>query len=200
MSETATTNPPIDERILDELVPPPSPRWRRVVLWVAFLGIVGAFAWATTSGTVIPHVSTSVEAWGGSGPVRVTTSVQNNSRVDIEVVDGPRPRPGLSSIGYTAGNLTSVDNLPARGPSNPFPLRLAPGESTQLTAWYRVTDCQAIKGIDRNDDEIDLQVRIADGPASWITTERTINAQDLGPAGTQQVSWSAGITEHACKN
>lgn len=149
---------------------------------------------------MIPHVSTSVEAWGGYGPVGVTTSVQNNSRVDIEVVDGPRPRLGLSSIGYTTGKYTTVGDMPAKGPSNPFPLRLAPGESTQITAWYRVTDCEAIEGIGRNDDAIDLQVRIADGPASWITAERSIDAQDLASTGPQQASWSAGIAERACKN
>lgn len=212
MSETATINPPIDERILDELVPPPGPRWRRVVLWLAFLGIVGAFSWAFTSGTVTPHVSINVESWGGTGPVSVTTSVQNNSRVDIEVVGGPRPRPGLTLIGYATGRPTD-DLQPKKRPSNPFPLRLGPGESIQITAWYRVGDCQAIKGIDRNDDAIDLQVRIADGPASWISTERSSDqtligwiGADLGtdqPLGKStrlhQASWAAGISEHACK-
>jgi hypothetical protein len=126
--------------------------------------------------------------------------VQNNSRVDIEVVDGPRPRPGLSSIGYTTGSLTTVDYTPTKDPSNPFPLRLAPGQSVQITAWYRVTDCQAIKGIGRTDDAIDLQVRIADGPASWITAERSIDTQGIGSTGPEHGSWSAGIAEFACQN
>ena len=198
MSESATAYPMIDETILDELVPPPGPLWRRVALWVAFLGIVGATAWATASGTVIPQISTSANGWGDDGPIMVATSVQNTSRVDIEVVDGPRPRPGLSLLGYTTGSVTPVDTMPEEKLADPFPLRLKPDEFVDLTAWYRVTDCQAIEDINQNDDQIDLQVRIADGPASWFTAERNIDAQDLGSFDSAQTSWPAAIAHQAC--
>lgn len=200
MPESATEYPTIDESILDELVPPPGPMWRRVALWAAFLGIIGASAWATTSGTVIPQVATSVSWMGGTGPVGVNTSVQNTSRVDIEVVDGPRPRPGLSLIGYTTEYLTPADDMPADGLPNPFPLRLEPDEFIDLTVWYRVTDCQAAEGIDQSDDQIDLQVRIADGPASWFTAERNIDAQNLEHGDSAQTSWPAAVAHYACRN
>lgn len=196
--ESATLHPPIDEHILNELVPPPGPMWRRAILWAAFLGMVGAISWATTSGTVIPQVSTNVVAWGGTGPVGVTSDVMNDSRVAIEVVDGPRLRPGLKLMGYNTEPNASPEFAPAESPSDPFPLRLAPGQSVGLTAWYRVTDCQAVEGIDRDDDQIELQVRIADGPASWITAERTIDATDVEPIDSPKTSWPAGVAHRAC--
>lgn len=213
VSDTATTDLPIDEHILDELVPPPGPWWRRVLGWVSFLGIVGVLAWTIISGTVVPHASIVPESWGGTGPVSVTAAVKNDSRVDIEVVAGPRARLGLSSIGYATGTPTDA-HQPSSGGSNPFPLRVAPGKTLQITSWYRVTDCRAIKAISRNDDEIDFQVRIADGPASWITAERSSRDQMLGWIGADldgdqkpgkstplhQESWAAGIAEFACKN
>lgn len=128
--------------------------------------MVGAISWAATSGTVIPQVSTSVVAWGGTGPVGVTSEVMNDSRVAIEVVDGARPRPGLKLMGYTTEPNASSEFAPTESPSDPFPLRLEPDQSVDLTAWYRVTDCQAVEDIDPGDGEIELQVRIADGPAA----------------------------------
>ena len=196
--ESATLNPPIDEHLLDELVPPPGPLWRRAVLWVAFLGMVGAISWAATSGTVIPQVSTSVMAWGGTGPVGVTSEVMNDSRVAIEVVDGARPRPGLKLMGYTTEPNASSEFAPTESPSDQFPLRLEPDQSVDLTAWYRVTDCQAVEDIDPGDGEIELQVRIADGPAAWFTAGRTIDAKGVEPIDSPQMSWPAGVAYRAC--
>ena len=202
VSETATINSPLDERILDELVPPPGPRWRRALLWVAFLGIVVVSTWAFTSGTVTPRVSVALDSSSGSAPLGLTVSVQNNSWVSVEVVGGPRPRPGLSLIGYTTGGPTD-DYQPKMRPSNPFPVRLGPRESIEISAWYRVTDCQAIAGIDLNDDVIDLQVRIADGPASWITAERSSERWPMGWSmdhPEKQSSWAAGLGQYVCTN
>lgn len=201
---------PFDEAILDELVPPPGPRWRRVALWVVFLGAFGAFAWGTTSGTLVPKVITGVRGWGGDGPVSITVTVSNNSRVDIELIDGPHTRPGLSLMGYTVSETQewsppSVEQTipieeprPSEPPRDPFPIRLGPDESIELTIWYRVTDCDAIHDIDPSDDAIDLQVRIADGPASWFTIERTIH--DLAHVGNEQTSWPATKARFACPN
>lgn len=198
MPEAATLDPPIDQVILDELVPPPRPRWRRAVYWVTFLAAFGAFIWAITTGTVIPKVSTGVQNLGGDRPVHLGVFVRNDSRVDIEVTSGPRARPGLSLLGYTTGPFTDDSDKPAETPRDPFPLRLRPGQLTDLTAWYRMTDCKAIRGIDPADDRIDLRVRIADGPASLITTERTIDAHDLGPSDSGTSSWPAAIAQHPC--
>lgn len=93
----------------------------------------------------------------------------NESRVDIELTSGPRPRLGLSLLGYTTDPTTIDGSIRTEGLTDPFPLRLHPGEHTDLTTVGRVTNCDAIRGIDSDDDRIDLQVRIADGPASWIT-------------------------------
>ena len=202
MPESATLNPPIGTQVLDELVPPPGPLWRRAALWLVVLGMMGAIAWAATTGTVIPQVSADVVAWGGTGPVGVTAELTNNSRVDLEVVDGPRPRPGLSPIGFTIDAVSTPGfaalSEPAENPTEVFPLRLAPGERVHLTAWYRVSDCLAIEGIDHDDDRIELRVRIADGPASWFTSERTIDAQHLEPDDSDPTSWPAGLARRAC--
>lgn len=197
MPEPATSDQVELEALLDELVPPPGPRWRRVVLWTAFVGLLAALVWATISGTIVAKVSTGVDSWGGAGPVSISTFVINDSRVDIVVTDGPRPRPGLTLLGYTTRPPTP-DGLPAGSQTDPFPLRLQPGERADLTAWYRVTDCDAIAGIDDGDDGVDLQVRIADGPAAWITTERSIDAQDLSQGEPVSTSWPAAVAFHAC--
>lgn len=205
MSEAATTDLVAEEAILDELVPPPGPRWRRAVLWVAFLGLVETCTWATTTGTIIPKVITGASSWGGTGPVNISMFVINDSRVDIVVTDGPRARPGLSLIGYST-TLDTPNQAPPENPVDPFPLRLHPGEQADLTAWYRVMDCDAIHDISTDDNRIDIQVRIADGPAAWITTKRTIDAQSLLlPDGsylssddTASVSWPAAVAGFAC--
>ncbi|MEO6989185.1 MAG: hypothetical protein ABI239_11120 [Aquihabitans sp.] len=201
MSETATTNVPFDEAILDELVPPPGPRWRRIVLWVVFLGAIGAFMWGTTTGTLVPKLIGGVRAWGGDGPISITVDVGNDSPVDIELIDGPHPRPGLSLMGYTASSPQESfppgygQTIPLEEPrpsellKDPFPIRLGPNESVVLTIWYRVTDCDEIHDIDPGDGFIDLQVRIADGPASWITMKRSVYAQGLSNDGDEQLSW-----------
>ena len=87
---------------------------------------------------------------------------------------------------------------PAENPTEVFPLRLAPGERVYLTAWYRVTDCRAIEEVDPDDDRIELRVRIADGPASWVTSERRIDAQNLAPDDSGPTSWPAGLARRAC--
>ena len=197
MPEAATTNSPVDETVLDELVPPPGPRWRRAVLWVAFVGAFGALMWGTTTGTLVPKVSTTVQTWGGDGPVRITFDVRNMSRVDVLLTDGPRPRAGLTSLGYTTG-FRSDDRDASASAIDPFPIRLGPDESIDLTIWYRVTDCQKIRSIDPEDDAIDLQVRIADGPASWITTERTVDAERLASDENEPRSWPAAMAQFAC--
>ena len=74
------------------------------------------------------------------------------------------------------------------------------GQAIDLTAWYRVTDCQAIADIDRGDDKIDLEVRIADGPASWLTAERSIDVQTQGLIDSSTTSWPAAVAHHACAN
>ncbi|MEO6629716.1 MAG: hypothetical protein ABIP03_14245 [Aquihabitans sp.] len=200
MDETATTNPLIDETVLDELVPPLGPRWRRVLGWVSFLGISGAFIWAATTGTVIPRVSTGVQSWGGDGPVMISGYVVNDSRVDIELAGGPRPVPGLALLGYTTGAFTPGPGTPVDTTIDPFPIRLHPGERIDLTAWYRVTDCAAVRDIDFSNHDIDLQVRIADGPASWLTVERPIDATGLMLTGNAPTSWPAAIAEHVCRS
>ena len=116
----------------------------------------------------------------------------------IEVVDGARPRPGLKLMGYTTEPNASPEFAPTESPSDPFPLRLEPDQSVDLTAWYRVTDCQAVEDIDPGDGEIELQVRIADGPAAWFTAGRTIDAKGVEPIDSPQMSWPAGVAYRAC--
>lgn len=198
MPATATLDPLVDDALLDALVPPPGPRWRRALLWLAFLGTVGLFVWATATGTVVPQVQTNVSMWGGRGPVGITTSISNDSPVAIELVEGPRPRDGLTLLGSTTGPVTTADMAPAQTPSDPFPLRLGPNERIDLTTWYRVDDCDAVLAIDPSDDQIDLQVRIASGPASWFTAERSIDATDLSMDTAEPVSWPAAVAWSAC--
>ncbi len=198
MPSIATPDPSVDGALLDELVPPSGPRWRRTILWLAFLGLVGAFTWAVTTGTAIPQVDTNVQMWGGAGPVGITSSITNTSPVAIELVGGPHPRPGLTSLGYTTGSLTTEDMVPVKAPSDPFPLRLGPNESIDLTAWYRVDDCDAVLAIVPGDDQIDIQVRIASGPASWFTAERSIDARPLTTATDEPTSWPAAVARFPC--
>lgn len=198
MPATATIDPPVAEHLLDDLVPPPGPRWKRLLLWVAFLGLVAGATWSITSGTVVPKVTTGVNAWGGSGPVGVTVSVDNESRVDLEIVDGPATPPGLELLGVTTGGVTTPDFRPAKDPTDPFPIRLGPHETIQFTTWYEVTDCQAIARIPSDDDTIELKVRIASGPASAFTAERTVDASDLSDLDLQRSSWPAATAKYAC--
>ena len=136
MPEPATSDQVELEALLDELVPPPGPRWRRVVLWTAFVGLLAALVWATISGTIVAKVSTGVDSWGGAGPVSISTFVINDSRVDIVVTDSPRPQPDLTLLGYTTRPPTP-DGLPAGSQTDPFPLRLQPGERADLDGERR---------------------------------------------------------------
>ena len=74
------------------------------------------------------------------------------------------------------------------------------GQAIDLTAWYRVTDCRAIADIDRGDDKIDLQVRIADGPASWFTAERSIDTRAGEQFDPPETPWPASVSRRACAN
>ena len=67
---------------------------------------------------------------------------------------------------------------------DPFPIRMEPRETLNLTTWYAVTDCAQITRTDVDDTDVDLQVRIADGPIASITRTRTIHA-DGGLSGDE---------------
>lgn len=199
----------LDDSLLDELVPPARPRLLGGVAWVAFMGVLAATIWAWTSGTATPSIRWSaVRGFGGAGPVHLQLDIHNESRVDIEVTDGPAARPGLRLLGYALGNTDPTAGPPtAQQPTDAvFPLRLAPDERALLTIWFEVTDCEALRQPDHEDTRVDLQVRIADGPLSAWTRTRSIAADLDGTTGTLELggarptpsSWPSAITEFAC--
>ncbi len=206
MPETATASPDVDPDVLDELVPPPGPAWRRALRWAAFLTVVGVAVWAVSTGTVVPHLGNSqVESWGGPGPVQISLRTTNRSRVDIEVTGGPRARPGLRLLGYQLGpSRQGVNDGAERTPSDlirdPFPLRLGPGSTLELTVWFAVTDCGAVGRTSSDDNSVDLQIALAAGPLSRFTRTHGVDAKDLaldGPASDAE-SWPVAMAQYAC--
>jgi len=185
--------------MLDELVPRPGPRWKRVVLWIAFFAVVAGATWSVTSGTVVPQVSTWVTSWGGPGPVGVTVSVHNDGRVPIEIVGGPGDQPGLDLLGYTTGSTAALDAGPAGEPATDLAVRIEPHQTVELTAWYRVADCDAIDRATVDDHTIELQVRVAEGPASRFTREQHVDASALGTLEADDASWPVAVAEHPCR-
>jgi hypothetical protein len=199
--------------VLDQLVPPPGGALRRAALWVAFLAVAIGVTWAWTSGTVTPRLGASGPyGFGGDGPVYMAISVRNGSPVDIELTDGPRPRPGLRLIGYThrsayigGSDSTLVHPLtPEAAPSSPrpFPIRIPADRMITLVIWYDALDCEAIAQIDRDDRDLDLQVKIADGPLSLGTRTRRIPLLIGSSAPSDVVGqnppWPIVMAQHAC--
>jgi hypothetical protein len=168
------------------------------VAWLAFLAAVIVTTWAFTSGTVTPRLGdTGVTSWGGDGPVQIGVRLTNRSRVAIEIVDGPRARPGLRLLGYTR-DVETTDYVP-----DPFPIRLEPNTGLVLTAWFAVEDCGRLARTPTDDTRIDLQVRIADGPFSAVTRTRSIATEggvfsDSGPFAATSPAWAVVMAQYAC--
>ena len=204
MTDLATRPLDVDPDLLDVLVPPPGPRWRRVVAWVAFLAVVAAAVWAVASGTVVPQVvDARVSSYGGSGPVQFGVQAANGSRVPIEVLGALGSRPGLELIGYSVdGSAIGADGRFDRAAldADPFPIRLEPGQGVDLVAWFDVTDCRAIRRLDPADREVRLRVRIASGIASQRTWTRSVGglSDATGSAGAAS-TWVAAATTYACR-
>ena len=198
-----------NSELLDRLVPPPRPLYVRVLLWSIFLVVVVGGSWSVTSGTVVPRIGHSyVVHHGGSGPVVLGFTTTNRSRVDIEIVAGPRSRSGLQLRGYTVsgGPLEAPANV-SMAVSDPFPIRLHPGEVVEVTAWFDVADCNALASTPTGDRQVDLQVRIADGPFSAFTATRQIGGDWPAPqpsdalvadSSVTDVSWPVLISRFAC--
>jgi len=189
-----------DQALIDELVPPAGSRLRRWLIWLLVLALVGAATWLFTSGTATPRLSQAeISSYGGSGPIQLGVRAINASRVPIEVTSGPRSRPGLRLLGYGPDPALSALVV------DPFPIRVQPGDTLDLTAWFDVEDCAAIARADAYDTGVDLQVRIADGPFSVLTRTRTVRANgglsgDLGTwaAGQHQAPWPLIAAQYAC--
>lgn len=202
--DLATRPTVVDPELLDLLVPPPGPRWRRVLAWVAFLALVSVVVLAVVTGTVVPAVDDAhVSSYGGRGPVQLGITAANASRVPIEVVDGSLgDRPGLRLIGYSVdGSAIDVDGRFDRAAldRDPFPIRLAPGQGLDLVAWFDVTDCSAIDRLDPADREVRLLVRIADGPVAVRTWTRSIGGVDDETGSVNAArTWVAAATTYAC--
>lgn len=198
MPASATTD--VD---LDLLVPPPGPRWRRAVGWLAFVAALVGIGWLWTSGTATPRLE-GEGGWssGGEGPVHSAFSITNRSRVAVELVDGPEARDGLRTLGYQVSPIVEGE-APGTAPleADPFPARIEPGEAILLTIWFEVTDCDAVAADTGAGEQIDLQVRIADGPFSGVTRTRRLDAP-VSLAGEQGLdaaeSWTVAMTEFAC--
>ena len=195
----ATPDHAIEDELIDQLVPPLGPPWRRWSAWLVFLAVVVGATWAFTSGTVTPRlVGTGIWSWGGDDPVQIGVRLANGSRVAIEVVDGPAPRPGLRLLGYSQG-VESDDRV-----ADPFPIRIEPNRTLVLTAWYEVEDCDQLARTPADDRRIDLQVRIADGPFAALTRTRTIATAGLRAdpgriAGDpQDPPWVMVMAQYAC--
>ncbi len=216
MSSIATTDvldETLDPKVFDQLVPPPGPRWRRIAAWTLFVGLLVGIGWLSVSGTASPHLDGSqVQGLGGAGPVYVDLSVRNDSPVvDIEVTGGPAPQPGLRVIGYgrqvpDAVGTTGLTPQARRSlDRNPFPIRIRPGRSVELTVWFDVTDCAAIAKSSAGSG-VDLQVAIARGPFSLMTHTRTVGAEiglrstseDQLASLTSPDGWPAGIAQFRC--
>lgn len=202
--DEATRSADDGNEVLDRLVPPPRPWSTRALLWIAFATLVFLGVRAVQTGTVTPRLTRSyVTHRGGTGPVSVGFQTTNRSQVDIEIVDGPRVRPGLQLLGYTVGEPGPGEPLDESAvAADPFPIRLRPGDVISLTVWFDVTDCAAVTGISRDDRSIDIQVRIADGPFSAFTTTRQIGDDMFSPrwsgAVPEETSWPAVVAQHAC--
>ena len=200
MTSGATIDDLNDGDLLDRLVPGAMSPVRRCGIWVMFLAPVVGATWMFTSGTATPRLSdTHVTGYGGAGPVQLSVEMTNGSRVAIEVLGGPRARAGLTLLGYTH---SSESRSYIR---DPFPIRMEPRETLNLTTWYAVTDCAQITRTDVDDTDVDLQVRIADGPIASITRTRTIHA-DGGLSGDEgtiaegrvDAPWPVVISQYAC--
>lgn len=214
MSSTATTDVLVetpDPKVLDQLVPPPGPRWRRIAAWTLFVALLVGVCWLSMSGTASPHLDGSrVQSSGGSGPVYVDLWMRNDSPiVDIEVTGGPAPQPGLRLIGY-GRQAPAVDRLSTRArrslDPSPFPIRIGPGQSVELAVWFDVTDCAAIAKSSASSG-VDLKVAIARGPFSLMTHTRTVGAGPIGlrtTADDQSTTltspdgWPAAIAQFRC--
>lgn len=202
--DEATRSADDDSEVLDRLVPPPRPWSTRALLWIAFVTVVVLGVRSVTTGTITPRIGHSwVTHLGGTGPVFVGFETTNRSRVDIEIVGGPRARPGLVLRGYAVGLpplASPIDE--AAAVADPFPIRVRPGEAVALTVWFDVTDCAAITDAASDDREIDLQVRIAEGPFSTFTATRGISTDQLALRSTEtrapESAWPAAVAQHVC--
>jgi hypothetical protein len=200
-SSATTSSEPraVDAAQLDLLVPPPGPTWRRAAGWLLFVALLAGVGWLWTSGTVTPRLEQHGWGYGGEGPVQLSFSVTNRSRVAVELVDGPSARDGLRLLAHQV-RVGDDGDLPAAAPLvlDPFPVRIEPGEVVSITTWYEVTDCDAIAADTSAGERIDVQARIADGPFSGWTRTRSIDTPSLmAPAGAEP-SWTRALTEHAC--
>lgn len=205
---------PEEMHLLDVLVPPPGPTWRRVVAWVVFLAAVIALTVGWQEGRVTPRLEeVRWVQYGGRGPVSVGVAFRNGSPVDIEIVGGPHDRAGLRRLGYVIGTverdpihgIDTIDSgiewpidepdlaaLVDRLDRDPFPLRLAPGQGVILTMFYDVVDCGRIRQIDERDVGVDLVVRMVGGPLRGIEHRREIRQF------TASTSWPYEVAQHAC--
>ncbi len=179
---------------IDELVPPPGPRWRRTVGWSAFIAVLMGIGWLWSSGTATPRLSAQGWGHGGEGPVHMSFVLANDSRVAVEVMAGPRDRDGIELLGYTTSWLPGGIAGPGGDlETDPFPVRIEPGGELSLTAWYDVTDCDVVAADTDVSDRIDLRARVADGPFGALTRTRWIEAPS-----TDQEGWVQAMTRFAC--
>ena len=180
--------------VVDALVPPPASRRRRFVAWGLFAAAVVAGVWYWSTGAVNPEIESRAATWGGDGPVYLGFRIESRSSTDIDITAGFDVPDGLELIGYTTTPF-SEDLDVAEASGDPFPVHLEADGAVDLTAFFEVTDCDALRG---RTDVAAVTVSLASGPFSWFDARRTI-ATDLfvQDDGTPQ-GWAPAIAAGVC--
>ncbi len=187
----------IPAEVLDALVPPPAPGWRRVVLWSLFAVAVVGTGWAWNTGVANPQVASHAASWGGDGPVHIGFRVESESSVDIEITEGFDVPPGLRLLGYSATPFSDELGI-ADIDDDVFPARVRPDGFVDITAFFEVVDCGLLANWT---DPPRLTVAIADGPFSWLERRRVLGADFFTPTdGGSQGGWATVISEAPCES
>lgn len=174
--------------LLDELVPPVRP-WRHRIVSVAAILLAVIATWSATAGWIVPRTEgPELRQWGGAGPVYAVVHVSNGSPRSIEVTGLGAAPDGVSVLGYTTAPAEQWEDTMPQIEDGALPLRLAPGEGTDIAVVYRIDDCAATS---QAGDPPSVNVRFAGISGVWTHTRET-------PWHHGSRSWPAALTEFAC--
>ena len=196
---TSNATPSSLDAEMDQLVPPPGPAYRRVLLWVLFLALCAAVVWSTATGILSPKIENAqITSLGGDGPVQIQLLIQSGSIVDLQVVDGPEVPPGLKLLGYSIGDSATGEFRRTDVVRDPFPLTIRPDESLQLMAWYQVDDCNALGRDSEGKPDVDIRMKIASGPFSWVDHTRTVISFGGTDPQDDTAPWAYSVSQFTC--
>lgn len=168
---------PVDDRVLDELVPAPWSTTRRVVVAIVAAVLVGATGLLWWAGVLVPNLvaeptlsgTAEVGDWEDDSVVdtafTVRVTIENRGWVPATIHEWQPPR--------TRG-------LAWEEPARPLPVTLDPGEVTEIEIAARIASCRQVDA--RGTAGMDLTTQ---GPIGL----RTTSSVEVGPHIRDLPSW-----------